>query len=104
MAQFIATYTTVQKALDEAMKAVKSQMLERGINEVSGDWGSLVKAELKTWKISEQTPEYFTVRKADTAKLNAAYKAGETVPGTDFKVTGYITPKFAKITTVKELA
>lgn len=91
-ASFVAYAKSLQDALDNAWKQVDEQMNTYGITKLEGDWGRVSRAERKNWKVNlNDLPDYYQKATADTGKLNAAYKAGETVPGADFSVSTYIT-------------
>lgn len=100
-ATFVATAKALQDILDAAWDAVDSQMTQYGVTNLKGDWGAINRAERKNWKVNlADLPDYYKKAAADTGKLNAAYKAGDTVPGADFSVSTYITKRI----TIKEEA
>jgi hypothetical protein len=81
----------IQQLLESFWATVNSQMQERGISKLSGDWGSLSYAERKNWKVDvNKISDYYLKPTADTKKLNAAFAANELPEGADFTTTVYL--------------
>lgn len=96
-AVLVAHAKSLQDALDAFWSTVDEQMHSNGITSLKGDAYAISRAERKNWKVNlNDLPDYYKKAAADTGKLNAAYKAGETIPGADFSVSTYITKKITK--------
>lgn len=93
-AAFVAQAKALQTVLDEAWGTVEQQMVERGVTALKGDWGSILTAERKNWKVNVATIDpYYLKPAADTKKLNAAFAANEMPEGADFTTSCYITKR-----------
>lgn len=97
-AEFVALATKVQGELEAAWGYVEQQMLDRGVNKIQGDWGSISVAERMNWKTNLNTIDpYYLKPAADTKKLKAAWDAGELPEGADFTTSKYITKRIKKV-------
>lgn len=93
-AEFVAQAKALANVLEEAWGVVEQQMLDRNVDKLSGDWGSISVAERKNWKATGQLPPRYYKTVLDTSKLNFLFKAGEKLPaGAEFTTSQYITKR-----------
>jgi hypothetical protein len=93
-ADIVAQAKDLQGQLEAFWGAVEQQMLEKGISNLKGDFGSISVAERKTWKATKQLPPRYYKQVLDTSKLNFLFKAGEKLPeGAEYSTSQYITKR-----------
>lgn len=91
-----------QKIADYWAK-IEKQMLDKGIKNIKGDWGSITIAERNNFAIDEAVlPRSYFKRVPDTTKINTMFKLENKLPaGVTRSVTKYITKKIKPVVAIE---
>ena len=91
----IAEYKALQDKLDGEWKRVESLMIENGVKQVKGDWGTLTIAERLNWSIDQEAlPPRFWKKVPDTTKISTIFRLeGKTPKGASPSYTQYLTKR-----------
>lgn len=71
---FLQLQRDVNKKAEELWAGIERHMIDNGIKNVKGDWGSLTIAERHSWITTNELPKKFTKVVADTKKLTDTFK------------------------------
>lgn len=91
----IAEYKALQDKLDSEWKRVESLMIENGVKQIKGDWGTLTIAERLNWSIDQEVlPPRFWKIVPDTTKISTIFSLeGKAPKGANPSYTQYLTKR-----------
>ena len=91
----VAEYKALQDKLNEEWNRVESLMIENGVKQVKGDWGTLTIAERLNWTIDKEVlaPRFYK-SVPDTTKISTLFRLeGKAPKGATPSYTQYLTKR-----------
>ena len=100
---FLEFQRTTTKRIAEFWKEVETQMIDKDIKSIKGDWGSLTIAERLNWETNEDLPAKFYKKVVDTKKISDTYRLEGKEPKGAIKGTTQYLVKHLKSEALKEI-